>query len=314
MSKIIIEEELYIPCRPDSYTTIMHSYVNSTGLTRLERKTIVREGDFSNESFERVSNDNGKTWHRWENVQKSMYAKTGTHELNINGPTAEKYNPVYDHAVFLTMQRIFKNGHKSALGKYWNGKREIYDHTFLNIKDRHGDVIQNLVKYEQGSNFDEDNWMKPEYTKNNVCYFGNNIVVLENGEILFAIAPALLSCSRILDVDINSFFPSCPDVNNGLIIVRGTWDKDTETYHMTFSKPIVINDLKSSRAVAEPLVIALKSGRIVAIFRGSNVKSEKWNTRIEDGTPTHKWYTYSDDGGKTFTDPVPWHFDNREVF
>jgi hypothetical protein len=58
----------------------------------------------------------------------------------------------------------------------------------------------------------------------------------------------------------------------------------------------------------------LPTGRILAIFRGSNVESKNWNTRIEPGTPSHKWYCYSDDGGKTFTDPQPWHFDDREVF
>ena len=56
----------------------------------------------------------------------------------------------------------------------------------------------------------------------------------------------------------------------------------------------------------------LKTGRLLLIMRGSNMKRERWNTRIADGTPSYKWASWSDDGGKTFTQPVPWHFDDGE--
>ena len=100
----------------------------------------------------------------------------------------------------------------------------------------------------------------------------------------------------------------------GLIVVRGRWNAATGQYDLRPSEPAVISDLKSSRGVAEPTVLVLRSGRIVVVFRGSNVISEAWNTRIQKGTPAHKWYTFSDDGGKTWTEPVPWHFDTSEVF
>ena len=101
---------------------------------------------------------------------------------------------------------------------------------------------------------------------------------------------------------------------HGLIVFRGRWNEAEKKYDLTPSKPAVISDLKSSRGVDEPTIIALKSGRIVVVFRGSNVMSEGWKTRIQKGTPSHKWYTFSDDGGKTFAEPVPWHYDNAEVF
>ena len=58
---------------------------------------------------------------------------------------------------------------------------------------------------------------------------------------------------------------------------------------------------------------ATRPGRATG-FRGSNMQSEARNTRIEPSAPAHKWYCWSDDGGKTFTEPVPWHFEDREVF
>ena len=138
--------------------------------------------------------------------------------------------------------------------------------------------------------------------------------MLENGEIIFTIAPGIRACCRILGLDINDVFPSCPDIMNGLMIVRGKYNQSRAGYDLSFSRPVVINDLKSSRAVTEPQVIRLSSGRILAVFRGSNVITPNWNTRILPGTPAHKWFCWSDDDGKTFTEPAPWHFDNGEVF
>jgi len=84
-------------------------------------------------------------------------------------------------------------------------------------------------------------------------------------------------------------------------------------YEFSGSRPLLISDLKSSRGVDEPTILLLKSGRIVVVFRGANTQMPNWNSRLEPGTPAHKWYTYSDDQGKTFTDPVPYRFDNCEL-
>ena len=138
--------------------------------------------------------------------------------------------------------------------------------------------------------------------------------VLDGGEILFGIDAAMRACCRILGVDVDEIFPSCPDIMHGMIVARGRFNEARGRYDLTFSRPIVISDLTSSRGVNESNAMMLPSGRIVAVFRGSNMQSTSWRTRIEPGTPGHKWYCWSDDGGKTFTDPAPWHFEDGEVF
>lgn len=127
-----------------------------------------------------------------------------------------------------------------------------------------------------------------------------HVEVLENGDIMFPVAASVVKCCRILDIDVNDVFPSCPQMMHGLIVFRGTWNKVDEKYSLIPSKPVVISDLKSSRGVDEPTIIVLKSRRIVVVFRGSNMMSRNWKTRIQGGTPSHKWYTFSDDGGRTF--------------
>ena len=151
-----------------------------------------------------------------------------------------------------------------------------------------------------------------EYLDRNQAYFGNPIV-LSCGDIAFPIGVPVTACCRILGIDSHDIFPSCPRVMHGLMVARGVWNAKTNRYDLSFSRPVVIGDLKSSRRVDEPTLAELQSGRLVVVFRGSNVSSEAWHTRIEPGTPGFKWYTCSDDGGRTFTDPVSWHFDDGEV-
>jgi hypothetical protein len=214
------------------------------------------------------------------------------------------------------MRRIFFEGHAKAYARYWSrGEAGCVDHTYLEVRpDGREERTADLVRYEPGAEFDPDGWRRPEHVDHNRAYFGNGVDVLGNGEIVFAIAPAVRACCRILGRDLADIFPSCPEIMCGMIVVRGRFDPARGRYDLRCSRPIVISDRTCSRGVCEPEAVMLPSGRILAVFRGSNVESKNWRTRIEPGTPCHKWYCWSDDDGATFTDPMPWHFDDREVF
>lgn len=311
-----VRKELYVES-PDKKTTDLRSqrYVDSTALRRVERRSLQGESDWSNAAFERFSDDNGRTWGEWQDVySRSVEAKGEDEMATYNGE--ETFNPHFGHFVSVDMRRVFFDGHHKAYKRFWgHGEASFVDHSLLSIrKERSDERTTELIKYEEGADFDPDNWRNPAYTDNNRAYLGLGVDVLENGEIIFPIGASMHACLRIRGLDAAEIFPSCSEIMHGLIVVRGIFNESRGHYDLTFSRPIVISDLKSSRGVDEPAAIMLPSGRILAVFRGSNVENKNWNTRIEPGTPAHKWYCYSDDGGRTFTDPVPWHFDNREVF
>lgn len=315
-TEITVTRELYAKA-PDKKTSERRSqyYVNGTGLKRVEHRRLQRSSDWADQRYERYSDDNGQTWGEWVDIYSEIYEKKGDDEINTYHGI-ETYNPRYGHFVSIGMRRIFFGGHEEAYKEYRSrGNVGFVDHCLLAIRsDSCRDRIMELVKYEKGGDYDTHNWRDSAYINNNRAYMGNGVEVLDNGEILFPIAANIVSCCRFLDLDVNEVFPSCPNIMKGLIVVRGRFNESRGHYDLSFSRPVVISDLKSSRGVLEPDVVMLPSNRIVAVFRGSNVERERWNTRIEPSTPAHKWYCYSADGGKTFTDPVPWHFDNREVF
>ncbi len=312
---IKIRRELYVSA-PDENTadSRVQNYTNGAGLRRVEHRFLAREGDWANEIYERFSDDNGRTWGPWQDVFKDSYEQQGDDEImfHIGG---EAYNPRHGHFVSVAMRRVFFGGHTKAYESLWGrGAAEFFDHCLLALRpDGAKERSYEMIKYEEGADFDPANWRNPAYIENNLAYYGGQPDVLENGDIIFTIAPNIRACCRILGLDINDVFPSCPDIMNGLMVVRGKYNPDHAGYDLSFSRPVVINDLKSSRGVAEPLAIRLLSGRILSVFRGSNVITPHWNTRILPGTPGHKWFCWSDDDGKTFTEPAPWHFDNGEV-
>ena len=313
---VTVRKELYAAA-PDRQTTDTRSqrYVNGTGFGRVEHRSLQREADWTNGDFERFSDDNGRTWGPWQDVYDRGHQIKGQDEITTHDGD-ETYNPRYGHFVSVGMRRIFFGGHKKAYERYWGrGEAAFVDHSLLKVRpDGSDQAAVDLIKYEDGADYDPDNWRDPAYIDRNRAYFGCGVDVLDSGEILFGIDAAMPACCRILGVDVNEVFPSCPDIMHGMIVARGTFDEARGSYDLTFSRPIVISDLKSSRGVNESNVMMLPSGRILAVFRGSNVQSKGWRTRIEPGTPGHKWYCWSDDGGRTFTAPVPWHFEDGEVF
>ena len=297
------------------YVSISEKYTDHAGFRRARYESSTGQSDFSESNKVCYSDYNGRTWGPWTDIYAETYERIGDqdqHERTFHSFAADIYNPVHRHYVGVGMERIFANGHKEAFRKFWGeAALGFSDHCYLLVRKLGADVsIPHLIKFEEGSEYNPANPLDENYFYKNVAYFGRPWV-MKNGDVIFAIAPKVSTLCRMLGIDVKEIFPSAPQILNGLIVGRGKWNG--ENYDLRFSRPVVISDLKSSRGVDEPLIAELNSGRILVVFRGSNVQSKNWNTRIEPGTPGHKWYCYSDDGGKTFTDPVPWHFDNGEV-
>jgi len=289
------------------------SYRDREGLVRIETCSFQSTSDFSDGKKQRISEDNGKTWGEWEDVyEQSGYEVYGPHERNYPKNIRGVWNPVHKHFVGVGMSRFFENGHIEAYKKFWGGDHtSLADHAHIGVREDGGTSRNTLVKYEEGADFDPADPLNPEHFYKNNGFPGTNVVIDDNGDILFALGVPVYKCCEIAGVDVSEHFPSSPYLLRNMIVIRGVWNG--ETYDCIPSRPILISDLKSSRGVDEPTIMKLKSGRIVVVFRGSNVTSKSWRTRIEPGTPGFKWYCWSDDGGKTFTDPVPWHFDDGEV-
>lgn len=273
------------------------------------------ESDYLNGKEYRDSPDNGRTWGEWITLEESSFTTMYGEDERIIFEMGEVWNPVYRHFVSSRFTRFFLGGHKNAYDTYWNkGEPGFLDHQRVCIR-RPGELTpctDQLVCYEEGTDFDSANPRNPEHLFKNNAY-ANPITILQNGDIAIPLgAPVDVGC-RIAGLDVNQVFPSCPAIHHCVLVARGHFRPETNSYTFTFSNPIILGDLRSSRGIDEPVLTQLKSGRLLLVMRGSNVHRDAWRTRIEKGTPSYKWYAWSDDGGLTFTSPEPWHFDDREI-
>jgi len=308
-----ITKTIYSPARDDCVTEFYsRRYTDREGLRMVETMAAMSKSDFIDTVVKRFSEDNGRTWSEWEKVESKNddSRNQGIHQLtNINGPSA--WNPVHRHTVSFESFRIWKDGVDASKKLYSSGdSRFMPIHSFINVKDENGCCRREMVKYAEGDDFDPSDWLNPSFFFNNVCYVIGSIIVEESGDILFTAEVPMRECCRMLGADINDFCPSAPNFPCGIIVMRGHFDG--ERYDLTCGRPIVISEKRSTRGFNEPIMTRLNSGRIIVIIRGSNAKMSWLGDNYDKKMPGHKWFAYSDDGGRTFTDPVPWQYDNGE--
>ena len=295
--------------------TLYREYLTHEGLTCRQIKAVAKESDYPADSTYRISADNGRTWGEWKVMEKSDFSTVYGKDERIAYPCGSTvWNSHHNHSVTTGFSRYFLGGHVSAYKAFWEqGERSFFDHQSIQLR-RKGEEVpfsEHLVAYEDGKEFDPRNPREPEHLERNNG-FANSPIVLKNGDIAVPVGVPIHVGCRIAGLDVNQVFPSCPTLHRCVIVARGKYNEVTKRYDFTFSNPIILNDLRSSRGIDEPILAELESGRLLLVMRGSNVIRPSWNTRIEEGAPSFKWYAYSDDGGTTFTEAEPWHFDDRE--
>jgi len=291
------------------------SYLKPEGLDCKEVKFTQGRSDYFSGKFQRFSSDNGKTWTEWEDLKQNGYSYMYGGDEMMYEYSREVYNPVHNHYVSTKLARFFLEGHDKAYDAWWNeGAVRFFDHQHTIIRNPEDDEPFSDVHlmYEEGAKFDPENPRNPEYLNNNWGYL-NAPIVLKNGDIAVPVSMPVRKACEKMGLDVNEVFPSSPDWCFAVMVARGKYNPEKKEYDFTFSNLVILNDLQSSRGIDEPVLAELENGRIILVMRSSNVSRSVWNTRIEPNSPCFKWYSFSDDGGKTFCQPLIWHFDNREV-
>jgi len=307
---------------PDKEVTFYRSYDKDGKL--VETSYVQTETDYYSSGRQRVSTDNGKTWSEWVTIFED---KGGEHRDIIPGNEfGDEYSggggyheggSVLDPKSgcrICTSNSFYQMNGRKGYYEYWNeGKNTMRNHAYYSFKRPDGTVVTRMFELEEGgADFDPANPRNPAFLdKNGVMAEGMRI--LPDGTPAVVLWVQITLCCKIANIDVNNFFPSCPDLHRGMVLARFHWNEDKNDYDIHYSNPIMVSDLQSSRGFGEPQLVYLKGGRLLFVLRASNCEEPAWNTRISPCAPNFKWYSYSDDGGLTFTPAMPWHFDTREV-
>ena len=94
-----------------------------------------------------------------------------------------------------------------------------------------------------------------------------------------------------------------------VVVLIGTWAKNRRLT-WTVSERVCADPARTTRGLIEPTLAEFADGRILMVMRGSNGgKSDPKNA-----LPSYKWFCVSKDGGKSWSKPAPWTYDDSEAF
>jgi len=87
-------------------------------------------------------------------------------------------------------------------------------------------------------------------------------------------------------------------------VVIGRWKG--ERLEWTISDVVKGDPAVSTRGMVEPTIEFLNDGRLLMVLRGSNDKKPE--------LPSHRWACWSSDGGRRWTTPKPWTYEDGQAF
>ena len=316
--EVLVEKELIVPATGTGIAEKrLQYYLDAEGTVRKEVKEFQSQDDTADYREYRFSYDNGKTWTEWVREPLPAREPVGNDEIdeNLGYQNAQHvYNPVVGHFVSLQCQFIYIDGYAATEAHYWAGYTRPM-HSFLMIENANGTAHERvLVKYEAGANYSRETYRTTDYLTTNISR-GSDLIVLANGDILFNLCiPVNVAC-EMAGLNLQEVFPTTGGLGHAwaLLVARGVWNADTEQYDITYSEPVIIDDTLSTRGLSEPMFAELSGGRILCIFRTSTDKVSGWTYRLDPNAPACKYYVISEDGGKTFSEPKPWCYEDGEI-
>jgi hypothetical protein len=151
-----------------------------------------------------------------------------------------------------------------------------------------------------GTEFDSRHALPGLYTGKNMVMLGDVASVAVNvGKSI--LLPAVITR---LGADGALYNPTGGYTYTDAIVLHAGWKGDRLAWRA--SEPIQGDPERCTRGMDEPTIESLRDGRVLMVLRGSNDRNPS--------LPSHKWVSYSSDGGFRWTSPVPWTFDDRSLF
>ena len=304
-----VEKALYVPSpQPRVATGVGMSYIGE-GLRREEVRSLVRSSDWSDTVRRRTSEDNGRTWSDWELVYKQApiqgdFTQSGGPSQRGTGP----YDPISGRLIKPVFQRIVKGDPQVAMREIWSGNRLFCDHVFYQLSGDDGRTWSGAwqLKYEDGPDFDPENWGDPEYFRTNEMYIGSAAVLSNGSVVISATVPVPYRDEK--DEKIPSVFP-----NNyregcvaGATCFVGRWDEGRQDYNWKTSNAVFLPRRMSTRGLVELDISELINGHLLLVMRGSNTGLDPQEC------PGRKWFSVSEDGGLTWSPVADIRYDTGE--
>lgn len=291
-----VSRSLYLPYpQPDASTVISCDYTGAAGLRRYERATYQIHDDVYQDPELRYSEDNGRAWSAWEPdlANDITPGQAFWWQWHANGITAPARDPESGLLVTAAMLRAFEGGDPRKVGL-----RTLHHFTFYATSADDGRTWSpwRQLQYEQGPEYSEATRETPEFIGRNQCWFYYNIIVPRSGGLILPVSsyiPVTGEDGRTYRYD-------------GVRCFLGKWDAERREYRWEASEPVTTSPALTNY-LEEPWLAELADGRLLLDMRGTNAGTSPV-------APGRHWYSLSSDGGRTWSKPTDWRYDDGEQF
>jgi len=304
-----VHKELYVPSpEPRVGTSVSMGYIGR-GLRRQERRAQVRSSDWADTVRQRFSDDNGRTWTDWELVYEEAptqgeWTQSGGPGQGGTGP----YDAAADRLYKPVFQRLVRGDPREAMSVLWQGDRRFCDHGFYQTSPDDGQTWGEgrLLRYEDGPDFDPENWGADAFFRTNEMYIGRALTTSKGTVVQSATIP--VEHRDPDDEKVKSVFPNTyrEGCVAGVMCFVGTWNEARQDYDWQTSNRIFLPRRQSTRGLVELDLSELQDGRLLLLMRGSNTGLDP----VE--CPARKWFSVSDDGGLTWSPVRDMRYDTGE--
>ncbi|MBI3985886.1 MAG: exo-alpha-sialidase [Lentisphaerae bacterium] len=290
-----IERIRYVPSPGPNTAAVLSHYFRGVGPARVERLTSQAASDVYLAPRIRESPDNGQTWGDWVAVPEKDVRQgrfyMALHELG------RVHDPSSGRLFRLTLQRLFIGDPAEILGKaFKTGNHNDYrDHAVYQLSDDNGLTWgpMQLIKFEDGPEFDPADWGNDAYLARNRMYSGYNAIVAPDGTLLYS------ACVKVLHEQDGVREDVC-----GVRLFKAAWNATAGRYDWRSPFLLTVSTRISARGLMEPWLATLADGRLYLDMRGS---SSEW-------TPGRHWYSVSKDKGETWSPVTDLRYDTGEQF
>ena len=292
-SAITVEREMYIPSghningEPVAGWPLIYDRYIGNGLRREESLQFQRSSDLGSNVFDRYTEDNGKTWSKWQDVRDQIYLPVKHGYQEAKDACSYCYDPVSGKSIIFFFHCFYVGAEQTHHG------RSKYFHSFWQLSDNEGRTWSPIkqFRYEGGDSYIPGTKPSQSFLDNNQMMGSYSPIATREGTIVFPVTDVPLKHEG-KDIE-------------GVLVFIGTWNKEGKSYNWEVSEPITV--AKSiSNALSETTVAQLKDGRLLLDMRGSNYG--------DTSRPGRRWSSLSEDGGLTWSDVTDLRYDTGEQF
>lgn len=295
-----VTREVYVPYpKPNVSSVISCNYAGIRGLRRFEQLTYQVFDDVYQDPEIRFSEDNGKTWSGWQRDLANEIVQ-GRHlwwQWNPGGMAADCRDEASGRVIRVSMLRGFEGGDPRVVGL-----RKLHHFVFYacSADDGRNWGPRKQIQYEEApGHFDaisiEEIREMPEFLAKNQCWFYYNILALKSGGVILAVSKN----SKRSEEDGTEY------LFDGPMCFMGQWNGKRDDFDWITSQTITASR-KVTGYLEEPWLAELQNGTLLLDMRGTNAD-------IPD-VPGRHWYSLSKDGGRTWSPPADWRYDDGQQF